>query len=116
MSPRPRLPLLDPRAIRDHLAAHQITHKVLAELIGVDVVAVQTYLYRPISWSLADRIACALGLHPAELWGDDWWAVARAYEELPHAGPETWGRLERSWRQWCAQQARNDDLRLEAAA
>lgn len=22
----------------------------------------------------ADRLACALGVHPCELWGEDWWA------------------------------------------
>ena len=23
----------------------------------------------------ADRMACAMGLHPAEIWGEDWWAA-----------------------------------------
>ena len=25
----------------------------------------------------ADRIACAMGLHPAQLWGDEWWRASR---------------------------------------
>ena len=25
----------------------------------------------------ADRIACAMGLHPAQLWGADWWQASR---------------------------------------
>lgn len=28
-----------------------------------------------VSVAVADRIAVALGYHPAELWGDDWWAL-----------------------------------------
>ena len=26
----------------------------------------------------ADRLACALGMHPAEIWGEDWWDLDEA--------------------------------------
>ena len=28
-----------------------------------------------VTIATADRIAVALGWHPSELWGDDWWAL-----------------------------------------
>ena len=33
----------------------------------------------------ADRLACDLGRHPAEIWGDDWW-TATAEQPDPFAG------------------------------
>lgn len=39
----------------------------------------QVYRWRHgavLRWSTADRVACALGLHPAEIWGDAWWVAA----------------------------------------
>ncbi len=30
----------------------------------------------PISWLMADRYAIRLGVHPAAIWGDLWWASA----------------------------------------
>lgn len=28
-----------------------------------------------IQRAVADRAACRLGMHPAEIWGDDWWTA-----------------------------------------
>lgn len=32
----------------------------------------------------ADQYACAVGLHPADVWGDDWWAVVAWWNDRPH--------------------------------
>lgn len=29
-----------------------------------------------IPWHRADAMACAIGLHPSEIWGEDWWNAA----------------------------------------
>jgi hypothetical protein len=34
-------------------------------------------LCRPIPVDRADRYATRLGLHPAEVWGADWWLACR---------------------------------------
>jgi hypothetical protein len=32
---------------------------------------------RELTINIADRIACSLGLHPALVWGDEWWEASR---------------------------------------
>ena len=49
----------------------------LARQIGVGLRAVTRWCLKGVPEPSADRAACALGYHPAELWGDAWWeAVA----------------------------------------
>lgn len=73
-----------------------------------------------IGWQNADRFACALGAHPCEIWGAEWWQVAAAYEIAEQERPErqraalrarrakrrrevddaAWAPVFRSYRQW----------------
>jgi hypothetical protein len=46
--------------------------RTVARRLGVD----PSLLCRPLSVNQADRYATKLGLHPAEVWGDTWWAAA----------------------------------------
>lgn len=48
----------------------------LALRIGVDRRLVYRAMHRGVSVWKADRWACALGLHPCEVWGDLWWGAA----------------------------------------
>jgi transcriptional regulator with XRE-family HTH domain len=64
-----------------------------ASLCGVSRVTV--YRWRrgesaSIAVHDADRIAIRLGMHPAQLWGDDWW-------DIP--APTTDAERKRAWRQ-----------------
>ena len=33
----------------------------------------------------ADRVACRLGLHPCEVWGNDWWSIPPTKKDAPAA-------------------------------
>lgn len=44
--------------------------RAVARRLGIDAAV----LCRPLSDGQADRYACALGLHPAAVWGPEWWA------------------------------------------
>ncbi len=81
MPPRP-LPALDVRPLIQIARGRGITNELWAELAGMTVPAVEMALCRPLTWQLADRLAVSLGLHPCVVWGNDWWAIARAYDEL----------------------------------
>lgn len=58
----------------EHCRAHEMDQGDLAELAGTTVRAVQRWRHRGVPWSIADRAAIRLGLHPAELW-PDWWTL-----------------------------------------
>lgn len=47
----------------------------LAERLGTDRTAVYRWLGGGIHWDpwQADRYAIRLGMHPAEVWGQQWW-------------------------------------------
>lgn len=48
----------------------------LAERLGLGHGAARNALKRGgLTAATADRWAVALGYHPAEIWGDDWWAI-----------------------------------------
>lgn len=80
--PRPLLPLLDPAPLRRARDLQGRTNNEWAEKAGCSFSELQQRIYEPMSWAAADRFATALGLHPAEVWGDDWWSVAKAYDAL----------------------------------
>ena len=48
----------------------------LARQTGVHVRQVQRWKHSGIPLERADSMAIALGLHPAEVWGDEWWEAA----------------------------------------
>lgn len=58
---------LDPAPLVD---ATDMGVRPLSRRLGVDPAV----LCRPISFAQADRFAVALGFHPADVWGDEWWA------------------------------------------
>ena len=47
--------------------------RTLADKLDVNVRTVQRYLSSGLTFDQADRIACALGMHPLEIWHD--WCV-----------------------------------------
>lgn len=54
-------------------ACQPMTLRAVARRLDVDPAV----LCRPLTVGQADRFATALGMHPAEVWGADWWIVAR---------------------------------------
>lgn len=56
-----------------HALGHP-THATLAELVGVKRATVAQWTQRGLNAHQADRIAVAVGFHPAEVW-TDWWDV-----------------------------------------
>jgi lambda repressor-like predicted transcriptional regulator len=42
----------------------------------------RTVTVQELTVPLADRIACAVGLHPAQIWGEEWWRASEAEFEL----------------------------------
>lgn len=59
---------LDPAPL---VAAAGIGTRPLARRLKVD----PSLLCRPLTIDQADRFAAACNLHPAEIWGDTWWAI-----------------------------------------
>lgn len=53
----------------------------LKELTGCSRAHAHRVVREGMSWEFADRLAIALGLHPANLWGQAWW-------DLPNGAPE----------------------------
>jgi hypothetical protein len=50
------------------------SHAVIGRTLGVTASAVSALRARgTVSHWTADRHAVALGMHPAEIWGDQWW-------------------------------------------
>lgn len=74
------LPRLDPEKIRQIAHEKGVSHRELARRAGMTVRSMQKRLYEPLTWRTADRLACALGLHPALVWGDEWWQIQEAYD------------------------------------
>lgn len=64
----------DPRFAIDPLidAAGGLTE--LARRVGATRSSIAHAMARGARPWTADRWACALGFHPCEVWGDDWWA------------------------------------------
>lgn len=100
----------DATPIQRELARQSRVVRDLAEVAGYDVESLRSMLNRAkrcdshrrgLSWYQADRLACALGFHPIELWGDEWLTPAPG-----DALGDGWDEVERSWRQWSAQQDR----------
>jgi hypothetical protein len=52
------------------------TRKALARALGVHVRIVERAVERGLSDDQADRWACALGYHPASVWGQAWFDAA----------------------------------------
>lgn len=46
----------------------------IADYLGTSSETLHRCLRDGVTYRLGDRFATALGLHPAELWGDLWWA------------------------------------------
>lgn len=79
------LPRLDPAPILAELARQGLPVEALAHA-GGDTPA--RLLKKPLAWYVADRYAIALKLHPADLWGEAWWDVAKAHTEQTRARHE----------------------------
>lgn len=45
-----------------------------AEAVGCSRRAVHRWRHAGLTWDAADRAAVAVGLHPANVWGREWWA------------------------------------------
>lgn len=64
-------------------ASRCTTHEVFAEVVGATRASIENYHTKGyISWTYADRYACALGFHPWEIWGDAW------FGDMPEAKVE----------------------------
>lgn len=69
--PLSKLGKLDPKALVDAVSSldSSTSLRTVAASLGID----PSLLCRPLSYGQADRYACKLGLHPAEVWGAAWW-------------------------------------------
>lgn len=101
-----QLPRLPQGPLSDECKRQGTTIAGLTRSIGMDP---RNCYGGTLAWITADRLACALGLHPASIWGEDWWAVARAADEMTAQAHEkkrhwkrdrSWSDVERSWRDW----------------
>lgn len=55
---------------------------LIAELAGVNRASVARWRASGgIPEQAADRVACALGRHPSNVWGDAWWQLAAGADE-----------------------------------
>jgi len=59
--PAPLIAACEPQSLRS-----------IARRLGID----PALLCRPLTANQADRYAVALGMHPGEIWGADWWRPA----------------------------------------
>ena len=46
---------------------------ILSEFVGCSRITVGRWGRQGVPVSVADEVACALGLNPVEVWGDEWW-------------------------------------------
>lgn len=69
------LPHLSPEPIRVALSIKGVTYQELADRVGLRQKTVMRYMWRPLSVFTVDRLVCALGLHPLEIYGADWTAA-----------------------------------------
>lgn len=74
------LPKLDPRPLRAVADRKRRTPADWAAAAGMTRNTLYKRLYEPLGWYTADRLAIALGLHPCEVWGDEWWQIAKVYD------------------------------------
>lgn len=44
-----------------------------ARTLGVDLRQIYRWRRQGVTWALADELAVRVGLHPAVVWGRDWW-------------------------------------------
>lgn len=66
------------------VAANRPTHATVAEVMGVKTTTVHQWVQRGLSTHMADRLAVAFGLHPAEVW-DGWWSPELVAPPKPRA-------------------------------
>lgn len=99
--PAVRLPRLPRGPLLAECQRQGVTINALAASAGMH--SNRCYDKDGFNWPVADRLACALGLHPASIWGDDWWQVARA-ADVAHLRAQDkrggWAGVERSFREW----------------
>ncbi len=72
------LPRLSAAPVIAELERQHRTHRDTIENCGVALAGFRQWLRRDLSWRQADEAAAALGLHPNDLWGDEWWAIEDA--------------------------------------
>ena len=78
------LPRLDPAPLIALAKAHGRTPDDWAAAADMPRNTLYKRLYEPLGWATADRLAVALGYHPALVWGDKWWAIQDAYDQAAH--------------------------------
>lgn len=72
--PLSKLGRLDPSLLVEALSSSDAptSLRTVAATLGID----PSLLCRPLSYGQADKYACKLGVHPAEVWGAAWWRSA----------------------------------------
>jgi len=75
------LPRLDPAPLIALAKRQGRTYEDWAAAAGMPRNSLYKRLYEPLSWGTADRLAIALGYHPALVWGDKWWQIQDAYDQ-----------------------------------
>lgn len=72
----PRLPIepLERECHRQGLSPHNV-----AKGLGIHF---REYKAEGLTWQAADRLACAVGMHPVNLWGDEWMDLCAFLDEF----------------------------------
>lgn len=65
------------------LGGLRLSRNAVAARVGVNRVTVYRAAHRGLSERQADEWACALGLHPIEVWPELWLALC---PDVPHSG------------------------------
>ena len=75
---QPKLPM---QVLTNRLRAvdPQFNHTRIADVLEIGRGAVHRFLRDGVPERRADEFACRLGMHPAEVWGDDWWALGSSW-------------------------------------
>ena len=76
---RPRLPLLPVEPLRAECERQGTTIRQLGLSLGY-APGNRAHRGEGVAWPTADRLAVGLGVHPSAIWGDAWFAIARAYD------------------------------------
>lgn len=70
VSKDPKFPLVN---LYESFGTNRPSERELADILGVERQTLRRWKETGVPLLKADRLACKLGMHPAEIWGEDWW-------------------------------------------
>lgn len=77
------LPIAERLPLGPVLAIEGTDHAALAARLGCSTRSLARWAKTGFGPYVADTVAVALGRHPSEVWGDDWWSLVFSEEVSP---------------------------------